>query len=227
MNNPRIKGTLGLQYAIHRNTKTSLKYRLWRRTHEVLSLIERYSKRPVECIIDLGAADGKMLKMIHNHYPESQCVGVEYSDELVTYSKDVFPELEIVQGDIQSINYPENTFDVAVATAVIEHVPNPEKVIHEARRVLRSDGIFILTSPDPFWERIATMVGHLNDDQHNKVMNIEQLSSLLTKGGFDVLEKKKFMISPFGLPFEFGIERCIRRFKLDFMLANQIIIGKT
>jgi len=84
-----------------------------------------------------------------------------------------------VQGDVQELDFPGKSFDAALLTAVIEHVPAPEKAVSEANRILRQGGILVLTCPDPFWEYLATKVGHLKDGQHNKVMNISQLSNLL------------------------------------------------
>ena len=218
-------GSMDIEYAKNRETKKSLKYRLWRRTYEVLGAIENFASKPPKEIIDLGAADGRMLDMIHRQYPQARCVGVEYNQELVDFGKANFSGLDISQGDIQSLDFPDNSFDVAIATAVIEHLPNPGKAIREAKRVLRSGGILVLTAPDPFWEHVATMVGHLKNDQHNEVMNLIQLRDLAKTSGFVVLKSQKFMLSPVGMPFEFFVEKWMRRFHLDFMMANQLLVA--
>jgi len=219
-------GSLDVEYAKNRETKKSLKYRLRRRTHEVLAAIENFASKPPQKIIDLGAADGRMLDLIHRQYPQACRVGVEYNQELVNFGKTKFPDLELIQGDIQLLDFPDDSFDVVIATAVIEHVSDPGKVMREAKRVLRSGGIIVLTAPDPFWEHLATMVGHLNKDQHNKVMNLTQLSDLARKSGFAVLKAQKFMLSPVGMPFEFFVEKWMRRLHLDFMMANQLLVAK-
>lgn len=219
-------GSMDIEYAKKRETKRSLKYRLWRRTYEVLAAIDEFCFNPPRDIIDLGTADGRMLDMVHQKYPDASCAGVEYNQELVDFGKAKFPDLELIQGDIQSLDFPDNSFDVAIATAVIEHVPDPRKAMREAKRILRKGGIFVLTAPDPFWEHIATTVGHLKDDQHNEVMNLAQLSDLARKSGFVVLKSKKFMLSPVGMPFEFFVEKWTRRFQLDFMMANQLLVAK-
>lgn len=218
-------GSLDIEYAKKREIKKSLKYRLWRRTYEVLTAIKNFTSKPPRTIIDLGAADGRMLDLIHRQHPEAHCVGVEYNQGLVNFGRTKFPDLKLIQGDIQSLDFPEGSFDVAILTAVIEHVFDPAKVMREARRVLKSGGIIVLTAPDPFWEHLAVLVGHLKDDQHNKVMNLVQLSDLARKSGFTVLKTQKFMVSPIGIPFEFFIEKWILRFHLDFMLANQLLVA--
>jgi len=48
----------------------------------------------------------------------------------------------------------------------------------------------------------------------------------LQKINFKVLKKEKFMISPIGFPSELKIEKLLKTFKLNFLLLNQIIIGK-
>ena len=140
-------GSMDIEYAKKRETKKSLKYRLWRRTHEVLAAIENFASKPPKKIIDLGAADGRMLDLIHRQYPQACCVGVEYNQDLVNFGKTKFPDLKLIQGDVQSLDFPDNAFDVAIATAVIEHVSDPAKAMREAKRVLRSGGIIVLSAP--------------------------------------------------------------------------------
>ncbi|MCK5243608.1 class I SAM-dependent methyltransferase [bacterium] len=219
-------GSLDMGYARERTTKKSLRYRLWRRTHEVLEAIDEFCSNPPRDIIDLGTADGRMLDMVHQKYPDTRCAGVEYNQELVDFGKTNFPGLDISQGDIQSLDYPDNSFDVVIATAVIEHLPNPGKAMREVKRVLRAGGLLVLTAPDPFWEHIATMVGHLKDDQHNEVMNLVQLRDLAKTNGFVVLKSQKFMLSPVGMPFEFGFEKIIRSLRLNFLMANQLLVAR-
>lgn len=219
-------GSMDISYARERGVRKSSKYRLWRRTIEIISALQEFAPKPIKDIIDLGTADGRMIHSVKMEFPEAHCVGVEFNQELVDFGRSHFPEIEIVQGDVQALDFSDKSFDVALLTAVIEHVPAPEKVMCEANRILRPGGILVLTSPDPFWEYLATKVGHLKDGQHNKVMNIDELSSLIQQHGFTILKTKKFMLSPVGMPFEFFIEKWILRLHLGFIMANQLVISK-
>lgn len=126
-------GSLDIEYAKKRETQKSLKYRLWRRTHEVLAAIENFASKLPQKIIDLGAADGRMLDLIHRQYPQACCVGIEYNQDPVNFGKTKFPDLKLIQGDMQSLDFPNDSFDVAIATAVIEHVPDPAKAMREGK----------------------------------------------------------------------------------------------
>ena len=220
-------GVLGIDYAEKRKSNKALKYRLWRRTFEVINSIEQNLQKSPGSIIDLGTAEGRMLNEIQKKYPEAKCVGIEYNQKLVDVANKLFPKLEIKQGDVLSLeDYKNSSFEVAVATAVIEHLENQEAFIKQIARILKPGGVLILTAPDPFWERIATKIGHLDDEQHSEVPNLKKLCSLAKNGGLEVITAQKFMISPIGMPAEFLAERILRFFKLNFLMANQLLVAK-
>lgn len=217
-------GILDKSYHLGRKTKKSLIYRLNRRTKEVIKSISEYYSGIPGSIIDLGTADGLMLSKVQNSYPHVKCIGIEYSRELVSANTD--SRITVLQGDVNYLPMSDGSFDIAFATAVIEHLPDPKRFLVEVKRVLKINGIIILTSPDPLWERVATMVGHLQNEQHSKVMSLREIVSLFKEVGYEILEQKKFMLSPVGMPFEIPIENIVRCVGLNFLFANQLVVGK-
>lgn len=130
-------GTLEIDYHVGRKTKKALKYRLQRRTHEVIRTIETYSPTRTS-ILDIGTADGLMLSEVKREFPEARCIGLEYAESLIATNED--ETIEIVCADAQNLPFKNECFDIAIATAVIEHVPNPNKMIEETYRVLIGGG---------------------------------------------------------------------------------------
>lgn len=49
--------------------------------------------------------------------------------------------------DITSIPVPDESFDVVLCTEVIEHIPNPLLAFKEFSRILKPNGILLLTAP--------------------------------------------------------------------------------
>jgi SAM-dependent methyltransferase len=50
--------------------------------------------------------------------------------------------------DLPELPYPEGYFDVAVAFEVAENLERPEDLVVEAKRVLKPDGVLIISTPD-------------------------------------------------------------------------------
>jgi len=218
--------TLNIDYAQAREKKRALRYRLRRRTHEVVESVRCFGATGIEAFIDLGTADGRMLNEIKLRYPSARCVGVELNSDLVTHAKTSFPDLEFYHGDALTVDFPAGSFDVAIASAVIEHVLDPGRLLKRIRRMLKTDGLLVITSPDPFWEKLATMLGHLQEDQHHRVMNLKHLCDLTQRSGFRIVNTRKFMLSPVGMPMEFFVEKWFLHLRLDFLMANQLVVAR-
>lgn len=95
-------------------------------------------------------------------------VGVDVSAEAIDYARSRYgaPNVEFAVDDLQALQRDDGEFDVVVAFEVIEHLPHPERFVGEARRVLKPDGRFVVSTPradrrqeqpeNPFHEREFT-----------------------------------------------------------------------
>lgn len=218
------KGVLHYDYYVGRERSIALKYRLFRRTNEVLKGIKKTKGLKIDSLLDIGTADARMLGMLNDKLRIQNSVGLDFSEDLLRTN--LKKNLNLIQADADKLPFKNNSFDVIVATAVIEHVSNPEKMLSECRRVLKKEGIIIITTPDPFFENIATKIGHLKDYQHQKTFSLNDLKQLVENEGLIVIEAEKFMMSPIGFPFEDIIESLIKMLGLNRLLLNQLVIGK-
>src|SRR5258708_2632634 len=57
--------------------------------------------------------------------------------------------------------YPDNFFDIVIASHIIEHVVNPDHLILEAKRVLKKNGLLIIATPNiaAWFNRILILAG--------------------------------------------------------------------
>lgn len=218
------KGVMTQNYHQERKIRLSRRYRLKRRGYEVIEAIRKHHPLNIETILDVGTADGLMLSRIKKEFPSAECIGLEYSEELMKACKD--KNIKIIQGDAQNLPFENNSFDIAIATALIEHVDDPIKMLAETHRVLKPGGIFIATTPVPFFDKIAELIGHIEKELHQEKFTIKKLKKYFETANFQVLQTKKFMISPIGFPGEIKLEKIIRCLGLGFILLNQLIVGK-
>jgi len=219
-----MKGTLGYDYHRNRKNKRALSYRLRKRTEKVLAAIDSCFPNPSK-ILDLGTADGLMLGKIKDRFPDCECWGVEYSSELIKANQD--KRLKIIQADV--LNLPDQIkkqkFDVIIAAALIEHLKEPKKMPAVVDEILAEKGVLIITTPVPFFEKLASKVGHLSSaDQHWQTFTLRKIETLFWGYKFHLLKKEKFMFSPIGFPFEKRIESMMRKIKLEFLMANQLVV---
>jgi SAM-dependent methyltransferase len=90
------------------------------------------------------------------------------------------PDVTFV-GDVQNMSMLiDNTYDSAVCFDVLEHVPNPMQAISEIGRILKPQGILILSVPH---------LSRLHEEPHDFFRYTKYgLHTLLENTGFDVLE---------------------------------------
>jgi len=64
---------------------------------------------------------------------------------------------------ILDLPFEDDEFDYVICSEVIEHIEDDQKAIQELSRVLRREGLLILTVPskDPIWERSRDSFGHV------------------------------------------------------------------
>ena len=58
-----------------------------------------------------------------------------------------WPGLDNVRGDALNLPFKDNAFDIVGLFDVIEHFDDDQAVLREARRVLKKDGLLVITVP--------------------------------------------------------------------------------
>ncbi len=95
-----------------------------------------------DTILDAGC--GRRAPILRKFAEKAQkLIGVDLEDPI-----EVIPEVKYIKGNISSIDIPENSVDVVISRAVLEHVPDPDAVFKEIERILKSGGSFIFLVPN-------------------------------------------------------------------------------
>jgi 2-polyprenyl-3-methyl-5-hydroxy-6-metoxy-1,4-benzoquinol methylase len=76
--------------------------------------------------------------------------GIDVAQEAVDAASERLGDRgSIVQGDLRELPFDDDSFDLVVCLEVIEHVAEGAAVVAEFRRVLRPDGVLLVSSPNP------------------------------------------------------------------------------
>ena len=100
-------------------------------------------------ILDIGCGKGALLAEIAVRQENCNLYGVDFSfTSLQEASNRVTTDAALMAADIQALPFPENFFDRIFCTETLEHLKHPEACLQELTRVLKSDGVAIITIPN-------------------------------------------------------------------------------
>ncbi len=175
------------------------RYKKEKRIPLVVSLITNNGK-----ILDIGARWGDVTNEIYKQ--NKDVIGMDFVPEFVEMAKKFYPYIDFKEGDVTLIPFENETFDTIVMSEVIEHILDQDVAIQEVFRVLKSDGEFILTTPNiaSLRNRLKLLMGHPieTDIVHFNVLAKKQLISLLERNGFiiKIVKGDNIRISKLKLP---------------------------
>lgn len=70
----------------------------------------------------------------------AEVTGLDFSPAMLDMARASVPEAQFVEGDAMALSYGDASFDAVTIGFGMPHVPDPSKVLAEARRVLRPGG---------------------------------------------------------------------------------------
>jgi len=99
-------------------------------------------------VLDLASGEGYGSDLLACH--SKQVFGVDISDEVIEHAKSKYIKnnLTFLTGSADNIPLLDDTIDVFVSFETIEHHEHHKEMMSEIKRVLKKDGILIISSPD-------------------------------------------------------------------------------
>jgi len=104
--------------------------------------------KTVRSALNLGTGEGDYDRMLAQHC--TQLIGCDVNEEDLAHAQQLnadVPNLQYEPNNALALSYPDASFDLIVSCEVIEHVGQPDKMVQEIARVLRPNGLAIMTFP--------------------------------------------------------------------------------
>jgi 2-polyprenyl-3-methyl-5-hydroxy-6-metoxy-1,4-benzoquinol methylase len=160
---------------------------------EKYDVFEKYINHENRTILDVGSGLGFFLKTGKERGWD--VLGVEASLESVEYS--IKHGIKVKNEYLNTDNYSSfGKFDVIHMHEVIEHLPDPVRIIEIAREMLKPNGIICIVSPNEFNPLQEAFISNSKIDkwwisppEHINYFDFSSIRMLLKNNGFDVLEQ--------------------------------------
>lgn len=147
----------------------------------ILSLIDSAVKEAPRVVLEVGCGTGGLLQQLSNRYRAAFGLDISYKALSCCADRGLRPSL--VQGNAAELPFKGGTFDLVVASELLEHALDDSGLVKECNRVLKQKGVLIVTVPAlPFlWSDHDIVYGH------QRRYGRKQIEQLIGDFGYKIL----------------------------------------
>ena len=154
---------------------------------EKLGFVLRYSDKGKKGkLLDVGCGDGRFLDSIKKKF---DVYGCDVSETGLKYARDVYGLNNLSLGGLKNINYKDK-FDVVTLWTSLEHVHNPLESLREINRLLKNNGVLVLSVPNSASLQFKLFKGkwfHLDVPRHLFIFSMKSMERLCRESGFRII----------------------------------------
>ncbi len=129
-------------------------------------------------VLDLACGEGYGSYFLSGH--AKSVIGIDISAESIAHANSEYRSLNLnyLQGDATNLSLQNQSFDVVVSFETIEHLAEQNEMLAEIKRVLRPNGILIISSPN---RPVYSEENAFHNEFHVKELDFNEFDELLRK----------------------------------------------
>ena len=141
-------------------------------------------------ILDVGCGGGKTVNRLAQLAPQGKVFGIDYSPDMVEYSKKVNQKLiaqnrvEIVEGSVEKMGLPNDYFDLVSAFETYYFWTNFPDALKEIKRVLKPGGKLLLVNEMVQDGEYEVTHEKLIKETHVHIISLEEIRNIIQSVGF-------------------------------------------
>lgn len=151
--NQEIKQDLESFYNSEAKKYAETRKKFWHEEKAILDAITPlFEKNDKVRVLEFGCGSGRFATLLNQNFPgKFDYVGIDLSDELLSYASTANPNLTFFQWDITKLikKFDQESFDLIVWTSSFQHIPaNKERsfLMKNFYRLLDYDGMLLMTN---------------------------------------------------------------------------------
>lgn len=174
-------------------------------------------------ILDVGCGDGSVLKLAQELGWKAE--GVDFDLQAVDAARR--KGLTVSVGRLADQRYADDSFDLVLMNHVIEHVHDPLETLGEVYRVLRSNGLLVVTTPNASsWSHryFGADWRGLEPPRHLNIFNRNNLATTTKHAGFArTVVSSTLRITPYVIRYGRWIQNNSRGDAKRYRTVSQIL----
>ncbi|GGH17645.1 class I SAM-dependent methyltransferase [Mucilaginibacter phyllosphaerae] len=180
-------------------------------------------------VLEVGAGDGSILKILSDHDFAPELYAVEISDSGVAHIKgrNIKNLVSVQEFDGYKLPFEDDSFDLIILSHVLEHVEHERLLLREIKRVGKN---VVIEVPIDYKTNVDKRIKHFLAYGHINVYTPTSLRYLLQTEGFEIRKDLNSIISPEVTRFNTFInqkkpETFVNKFKIlaTFAAKNTLI----
>lgn len=158
-------------------------------------IIDVCKGRDFKKVLEVGAGDGSILKLLADQNFAPEYVAVEISESGVEHIKnrDIKGLKDVQLFDGYKLPFGDNSFDLIILSHVLEHVEHERMLLREIKRVARHS---VIEVPLDYKAGVDNRIKHFLAYGHINVYTPTSLRYLLRTEGFDIEDDLTSLIEP-------------------------------
>jgi SAM-dependent methyltransferase len=153
-------------------------------------------------VLDIGCGNGRFLFSL-SKYGEYELYGIEMDGNSANRAKRI-AKINLKIGELKHNDFPTSTFDAITMYHVFEHLTEPKETIEIINKILKKNGIFVVSFPNITSLQSKLFKGkwfHLDPPRHLLFFDPNDFSLLLGQYNFELVNLTYFSTeqNPFGM----------------------------
>jgi len=141
----------------------------------------------MKTILDIGSGEGNNLKYIMEQMPAASYYAIEPSPSCRETLKSMNVNILGVDAEAEFDQKYTGYFDLIIMRHVLEHFPNPIRIIERVKSLLKEDGVLYIAVPNSLDFGKHKLLDHCFRMVHTYYFNIHTLKNVFRRAGVSVV----------------------------------------